>query len=123
MKQNQVILEIGAEGGSLTIFGEPSPTGGWRFVAERNETALFEMLPDEDQEGLQPYDRSGCVDSLGEALKLLDRYPWHRLFPLKVHPDFREKVLDAVIARYESENDSEQRRLSDWMKLCGTPKG
>lgn len=53
MKQSQVILEVGAEGGSLAIFGEPKPTGGWRFVAERNETAVFEMLSEEDQEGIR----------------------------------------------------------------------
>lgn len=121
MKQSQVILEVGAEGGALTILGYPNPTGGWRFVAERNETAVFDMLSEEDQEGLQPCDRSGSVDSLAAALRLIDRYPWHRLFPLEVHPDFREEILDAVVARYESENDSEQRRLPDWKKFCGIP--
>ena len=121
MKQNQVILEIGAEGGALTILGNPNPTGGWRFVAKRNEAAAFDMLSEEDQKDLQHYDRSGSVDSLAAALRLFDRYPWHRLFPLEVHPDFQEEILDAVVARYESENDSEQWRLPDWKKLCGMP--
>lgn len=118
MKQSQVILEIGAEGGSITILGNPNPTSGWRFVAKRNETAVFDMLSEEDQEGLQPCDRSDSVDSLAAALRLIDRYPWHRLFPLEVHTDFREEILAAVVARFESENDSEQRRLPDWEKLC-----
>ena len=34
------------------------------------------------------------------ALALLDQYPWHRLIPLHVHPDFRLAVWVAVKERY-----------------------
>jgi hypothetical protein len=33
------------------------------------------------------------VNSWEAALRLIDRYPWHRLYPLTVHPEFCERGL------------------------------
>jgi hypothetical protein len=49
----------------------------------------------------------------------LDSYPWHRLYPLQVHPDFREAVFDAVKVRYGDAENSVWNRLADWKTLCG----
>ncbi|HAS50978.1 MAG TPA: hypothetical protein DCS21_04290, partial [Gammaproteobacteria bacterium] len=43
-KKNEVILQVGCEGGSLTIFGELNSEGNWRFLSERDETTICEML-------------------------------------------------------------------------------
>ena len=48
----QVILEVGAEGGSLSISRFRSANGEWRFVAQRDESAMAYFLDEEDLQGL-----------------------------------------------------------------------
>jgi hypothetical protein len=117
----ETILEIGGEGGSLTIIGICDPACGWRFMNERDETTLRDMLPADEQEGLEFYERSGYVASLAEALESLDRYPWHKLYPLQVHPEFRQKIFDVVASRFEAEGEDRWDQLSKWRKVCGMP--
>ena len=45
------------------------------------------------------YERSDYLSSLEKALKRLDRYPWFRLHPVEVHPDFLDQVLLEVKKR------------------------
>ena len=62
---------------------------------------------------------SEVVDTWEGALALLDRYPWHLLFPLKVHPDFKQQVIDLVRGRYEAGNVPEpDSRLEKWSRVC-----
>ena len=117
----EVVLEIGGEGGSLTIFGICDPRCGWRFTTVRDETTLRDMLPEDEQEGLEFYERSGYVASLVEALGLLDRYPWHKLSPQQVHPEFRQRIFDVVVSRFEAEGEDRWGQLSNWRKVCGMP--
>jgi hypothetical protein len=35
---------------------------------------------------------SAAVDTWEAALKLLDKYPWFKLHPIRVHPEFRSKL-------------------------------
>ncbi|MCZ7650323.1 MAG: hypothetical protein M5U13_03800 [Thermoanaerobaculia bacterium] len=98
----EVIVEIGGEGGSIALLGVRDTAGGWHFRLDRDESTLAELLPDE----LDPASlcgRSGWVASWEEALVLLDRYPWHRLYPLGLHLEFRERILAAVAARAAAE--------------------
>lgn len=87
----QVIVEVGAEGGSLTLYGIQSPDG-WQFRAETNEAAL----DDGDTPDLpaRPW-----VATWRSALKQLDAYPWTQLYPLKVHPEFSDRVFKALQTR------------------------
>jgi len=118
MEQSKIILEVGSEGGSLTILGKRDPGGEWKFVIKRNETALCDMLPVEEQSGLVFCESSGWVDSLAEVLVLLDRYPWHRLCPMTVHEEFRQAILDAVVSRYKADGYERAHRLSRWEEVC-----
>ena len=98
----QAILEIDAEGGSITILGSKSNGGIGRFCLEKNEAAIADLLSEEDLAGLGPEDfcnRSGFVDAFEEALKLIDQYPWHKMWPGTVHPEFCDIVLAAVEKR------------------------
>ena len=45
----QVIVEVGGEGGSLTLYGVQSREG-WRFCASTSEAALYD---EEDEESLE----------------------------------------------------------------------
>jgi hypothetical protein len=70
--------------------------GAWQYWVESDERLAIALLDDEDREGLQPQAMSATVSSLQEALRLLDRYPWHMLSPLVLHPDCREMILKAI---------------------------
>ena len=79
-----------------------------------DETALYEMLSEEDQNDITTCGRSNCVSSFDEALKLFDSYPWYSLYPLKVHPDFLDRVLFEVTKRGgESESTRWRNELKD----------
>ena len=113
----EVIVKVGAEGGSLTLVGIKA-ANGWRFRAIRNESTLYDLLSEEDREGLVFRDESDWVDSFDASLALLDKYPWHLLIPLQVHPDFRRQVWTAVEERYRTDKREGPDRLDRWDRLC-----
>jgi len=58
------------------------------------------MLSDEDRVGIGSFvSKTPFVYSFQEAVSLLDAYPWLKLHPLYVHPDFLGSVLDEVRRR------------------------
>ena len=40
--------------------------------------------------------KSRLLETLDDALRHMDRYPWHGFYPVRIHPDFLEQVLEAV---------------------------
>jgi hypothetical protein len=83
--EREVIIELGAEGGSITLHGIRTERGWW-FLREAVECI------DEDSN----QEKSAFVDSWEAALKLLDRYTWAELYPISIHPDFRKQIWVAV---------------------------
>src|SRR5262245_43693818 len=64
---------------------------------------------------------SEVVNSWEAALRLIDRYPWHKLSPLTVHPEFCERVWAAVQNRFGSDRRPEEDwRLERWRELCAS---
>ena len=61
---------------------------------------LKESFEDEDLGSLGVLvNTSESVTSLPEALALLDKYPWFRLIPFQVHPEFQVAILREVQER------------------------
>lgn len=89
------ILEVGAEGGTVGIVGQPVD-GGWLFRVRADEAELLAQT-DEDAEIATPQ-RSWCT-TWRSVLKQLDAYPWVQLYPLAVHPAFKERVISALRTR------------------------
>lgn len=116
---SEVILRVGAEGGDLTLYGTRSPEG-WRF-SRRAVDLTMDLLDLDDGTSLD--ERSAQVGTWSAALALMDRYPWHRLYPLEVHPDFRERVLEAVAARYAAEGRPEGHYFLRWQERCSGARG
>ena len=92
----EIILKVGAAGGSLTLFGIKSPDGQWKFFQERNEVVAYDLLSEEDRKGLTPVSRTPYMHSIEKALLSLEQYPWFKLFPMKIHPEFLDTILAEV---------------------------
>lgn len=89
------ILELGAEGGSLTLLGLQGSDGAWQYMLHCNEAALAE-----EEETESATSNSAVVTSWPEAIELLNKYEiWHNLYPLKVHQDFSNLVISEVRSR------------------------
>ena len=115
MDQIEKILEVGAEGGSITLYGVRTAKG-WlysRHAIDQTPELLDEPWIERDSE---------VGKSWVAALKLLAKYPWHELYPLHVHPEFRALVFDALIERYSEEKDENPRQLPKWKVLCGVAR-
>ena len=96
MSSAKLILEVGTEGGSLTIWALGTEGLPERFVVKRNEAALGDLLSEEDAAGMSLSGELGTLLTFDEALRTLGRYPWHRFYPLHVHPNFVDAVLQEV---------------------------
>jgi hypothetical protein len=112
MQTNVKVLEVGAEGGSITLFGNEIG-GNWYF--SRKVIDQTPELLDEDW----IVQHTKCVATFEAALRLIEQYPWHDLNPEVVHPDFRQKVFATVMERAQTARGGEPRRLSEWQRICG----
>jgi hypothetical protein len=111
----EVVVEAGAEDGSLRLFRQATRKGGFEYFTELDANG-FEDIP-----GL--HEKSGRVTTLEEGFALLDTAPgceWHRLSPFNVHPDHAAAVLAAVEARLSREDPSESNEyvLKRWRRRC-----
>ena len=115
-----VILKVGAAGGSVTLVGRIGAGGQWQYARITKDQT--EALLGESGDGVV---RAPVVESLewvdgwDEALRLMDRYPWARLHPVAVHPEFVDRVRVAVEARLTAEppHRSVERERWKWERL------
>lgn len=106
MKNREIILEVGSEGGSITLFGTRG-ADGWTYLVSTFDGS------DPDEEPART--RTKPLSSWAEALTGLDRYPWVHLYPLQIHPEFHELVMKAVQQRLCGLD--EMATLSRWRTL------
>jgi hypothetical protein len=90
------ILEVGAEGGSIAVYGWPSSSASWWFRVATNESALIE---DELDAAAVAASQSGWVSGWETVVERLDRWPWARLYPLYVHAAFKDVIFRDAQAR------------------------
>ena len=110
MEDWQVILQLGAEGGSVTLYGIETERG-WLFYRDVSDWSP-ELIGEERIQHKSP-----VVNSWEAAVALLDQYPWQRLSPLMVHPEFSERIWSAVRDRLERDQAS-GRYLDSWRNKC-----
>ena len=118
-----VVVEVGAEGGSVTLIGRPGAGSAWQFArmtVDQSEWLLGEV--EVELPGEPPLDSLEWVDGWEAALGLLDRYPWARLHPVEVHPEFRERMRVAVEERLaDVDSESAERATEKWDRLLRQP--
>jgi hypothetical protein len=111
MNESEVIIELGAEGGSIALYGIRTQ-GGWLFSRK-----VIDWTPELiDEEPMRR--KSAIVDSWEAALELLDQYPWFKLYPTFIHPDFRQKVWSAVQERLHNNSETLELEFKRWHDFC-----
>jgi hypothetical protein len=89
-----VVVEIGAEGGGIKVLSRSSDDGCLEYsVTMRDQTLTFLA---EDEGGAVIRRSTDWMGSWNDAVAVLDRWPWPMLHPLRIHPEFRYRVLVAV---------------------------
>jgi len=94
----EIVLEVGTEGGSITLYRDLSGEVP-RFLLATNESAMWDLLSEEDGPAPPPTPPRAVGPTIAEALEALDRYRWYRLLPLRVHPEFAAEIEAGVLAR------------------------
>lgn len=107
--QAVVVLKVGAEGGDVTLVGRKSTDEAWQFARATEDQ--MEALFGEDGEAISA--ESAWVETWEAALKLMDRYRWAMLYPVKIHAEFVDRVKVAVKERLVNEEAS---RHVEWVK-------
>lgn len=120
MNAEEVIVEVGAGGGTISLLGRRNLDGTWHFMRKTNESFHSAILSDEDKEGISFETSHGSVQTIAEGLELLNKYPWHQLYPLRVHPEFQQSVYDTVIELTKADG-GKNRNLYEWKIECGVP--
>lgn len=110
---NELIVHASCEGGDLTLYGMRVGRD-WLFSLH-----LFDQTMSWVDGGPEVEHDSEVVRTWTAALKLLDKYDFHRFHPLEVHPGFRAKVLTAVVSR--NRRDGNEHCANEWQRVCDTP--
>lgn len=108
---SQVILEVAAEGGSITLYGRRAPSG-WVYSLESIDQSAL-MLGEGQVRGETP-----TVRSWPEALQLFAGRPWYRLYPLTVHPEFCSAIFGELTKLQASGKSIPDSRLEEWRAIC-----
>ncbi|MDF1628706.1 MAG: hypothetical protein P1U78_02820 [Alcanivoracaceae bacterium] len=92
----EIILKIGAEGGSITLYGVRRNNDFERFSINTYDCSDDEAEDDASRD-ISQISSPNSASSWPDALNLLKRYPsWYRLYPLVLHPDFESRILEEV---------------------------
>lgn len=95
--EQELVLKIGAAGGSLSVWSVNAKDGTRSFLVKQDETTLKDLMTKEEASGITFKSKTGPLRSFADALTVLGRYPWHLLYPLFVHEELIDPVLTAVM--------------------------
>ena len=106
-----LLLEVGGEGGSIQLVKIKD-----YFLFSTDETTLREFVPELKPEELTS--KSDVFTSFDEAMvSLLDKYPVFELYPVAVHPDFRERVIPYYRAFVSNPWHKGKRTNDEWEEM------
>jgi hypothetical protein len=116
-----IIIEIGAEGGSIKVLGRPASDGAVQYSVQlRDQTMTFLSG---DEAGPEIGRDFAWTTSWEQVVKTLGKWPWPMLYPMYVHPDYRERVLSEV-ERYRRPDGQPAKpsAVERWKEACN-PSG
>lgn len=114
--KQELMLKVGAAGGSLSIWAVHAKDGTRSFLVKQDESTLRGMLDKEDASTFNYYSETGQLRSFADALDVLGQYPWYGLSPIFVHQDFLDIVLTTVA------NLGGEKEVHRWQRKLDTHK-
>jgi hypothetical protein len=116
MNKSTTILEVGTEGGSLTL-----AKSGRGFCYTSDETTLKAFFDDLTDSEL--VNKSIIFKSFPEAMEsMIKRYPVFDLYPVKIHPAYKKRIHAYFLAYKKGSHAENSWRLRDWEeRLSGSP--
>ena len=95
------VLELCGEGGSITLQGRKTENGAWSFKHLTNESAMADLLSEEDAAGLEYKSESKVVEGLDNAIVMLSkRFPyWVNLHPTELYPEFADSIIQHALSQ------------------------
>ena len=108
------VLELCAEGGSITLQGRENENGTWCFKRLTNESAMADLLSGEDAKGLEFKSESKIVEGLDNAIEMLnERYPnWTNLYPTELYEEFSDRICKYALSQKSCNRDAWEEYLS-----------
>jgi hypothetical protein len=122
LNEPNVVIKIGAEGGSITVVARASVGGVTEYsVRLRDQTLTF--LAEGEADNVIRRDTQWS-DRWDDVIASLGRWPWPMLVPLQVHPDYADRVLLAV-EQYRGRDGEPARPQSvdRWTEACRSKEG
>lgn len=117
MTQVRLLLAIGAEGGSIAIYGDMNDPARPQYkIVLADQTPSF--LSDDDG-GVTIHKDSGWLPTWAEAMNSLGRYPWPHLAAQYVDPAVANDVWSALqdyVGR--SGHPVRENSIQRWRELC-----
>lgn len=86
MDEWEVIVEFGATGGKISLYGRKLEDSSWQFILKTQEHAVKDTL-EEGKEPLASEEQS--TGDWSQAIILMSKYPWKSMHPIKIHPMFK----------------------------------
>jgi hypothetical protein len=118
MAKHDLVLELGLEGGGVSIYRTPADSGSWQFHIGGSTIDLDEN----DSEVWRSW-QTKPFTSVDEALlSVTPDGSWVIFFPTNVHPEYRAKLwlLAQVVA--DNLNDAKRehwnRQIHEWRREC-----
>jgi hypothetical protein len=86
---------------------------GWEFACYTDDASLALLC-----NTAEPVKRfSEPTLDWSEAIALIDKYPWHKLHPIHVHPEFGKRVFESYRSR-TLVSDRTDSKADNWKILC-----
>ena len=92
----EIVLQVGAEGGSLTIVRYHVSGEKWQFAFIRDESTLASFLAENDYNREDLFKEFASIATFEDAIALMNKYPWPNLYPLVVHPEYANRVMEII---------------------------
>jgi hypothetical protein len=111
-----VIIEIGAEGGSIKVLRRDDERAIQFSVQLRDQTMT---LLSRDEGGSEIKRDSAWTICWEDVVSTMGRWPWPMLYPMYVHPDYRERVL-LEVERYRRPDGqpATASAMERWIEAC-----
>ena len=91
--QKKLILEVGASGGTLMLLKIND-----QYAYSTNESALYDLLSEEDREGMSFQSSSKLFDSFDAAMQsMIKKYPVFRLVPIEIDASYKDRIKEYLL--------------------------